>query len=110
MSGAPPFWRSTAEGIDIAAYIQPRSARNQICGLHDNALKMKIAAPPVAGRANQELIRFFSKSLKIAKGQLTIRQGHTGRRKLIHIECPRPGQAALIQSLEEILRKCRETP
>ncbi|MGB5985443.1 MAG: DUF167 domain-containing protein [Desulfobacterales bacterium] len=109
MSPAPRFWKADPGGIDIAAYIQPRSARNQVCGLHDGALKLKISAAPVAGQANQELIRFLSKTLKIAKRQISLRQGHTGRRKLIHIACPLPEQAGLIQGLEQVLRKCRET-
>jgi len=104
MSATAPVYRVAQGGIHLSVYIQPRAARNQIAGLHDGALKVRITAPPVEGRANREIIKFLSKTLKIAKTRITIRQGQTGRKKLIHIACSRQEQGAVTQSLDGLLK------
>ena len=52
----------------------------------DGVLQLKIAAPPVKGKANQELIKFLSDIMGVAKGNLTIEKGATSRRKVISIQ------------------------
>jgi len=74
--------------MKIAFYIQPQASKSEVVGLHqgsDNktAVKIKIKAPPVDGAANEELIHFLSKYLKLKKNQITIKSGHTGRHKII---------------------------
>ncbi len=65
--------------IDIQ--VQPNSKRNEIVGYKDNILKIKIAAPPVEGKANKLLIDFLSKVLALKKSQIKIERGETARRK-----------------------------
>lgn len=72
-------------GIKVRLYIQPQSSKNQIIGLHDGALKVKIQAPPIEGKANDEIIYFFSKLLKIPKSQLEILKGDLSRHKTLAI-------------------------
>ncbi|TFG76226.1 MAG: YggU family protein [Thermodesulfobacteriales bacterium] len=65
--------------------IQPKSYRNQIVGLHDGRLKIKIAAPPVDGKANESLIEFLAKTFKISKSNIEILKGHTSKLKTIKL-------------------------
>ena len=54
-------------------------------GFTDGVLQIKIAAPPVKGKANRELITFLSQALGLSKSSLTITRGHTSRNKVIAI-------------------------
>jgi len=72
-------------GVRLHLFIQPKSSKNEIVGPHNGMLKIKITAPPVDGEANQALIEFLSKFLKIAKREITIVKGETGRQKTVDI-------------------------
>ena len=52
----------------------------------DGVLQVKVAAPPVKGKANRELVAFLSKALGVGKGSLTIVKGHTSRSKVIAVD------------------------
>ena len=65
--------------------VHPNARSNEVQGEKDGIWQLKIAAPPVGGRANQELIKFLSDVLRISKSNLEIEKGLTGRRKLIAI-------------------------
>ena len=71
--------------VKIAVRIQPNARQNEILGFKDDMLHLKIAAPPVKGKANQELIKFLSEILGISKSNLVIEKGITERRKVIGI-------------------------
>lgn len=73
------------EPIRIVVRVQPNAERNEVLGFKDDVLRMKIAAPPVKGKANQELITFLSDILGVRKSNLAIEKGITGRRKVISI-------------------------
>ena len=70
---------------NITVQVQPGARRNEVLGFEDGVLKVKIAAPPVKGRANKELIAFLSELLKVSKGSITLEKGATSRRKLIGV-------------------------
>lgn len=74
------------DGILVSLYIQPKSSKNQVVGIHNGAFKLKIKAPPVDGAANKECIKFISKEIKIPKSSITIISGHTGRQKKVLIK------------------------
>lgn len=76
--------------ILLAVYAQPRAARDEIVGPHGDALKIRIAAPPVDGEANEALCRFLAKLCGVAKSAVTVEGGDSGRRKIIRIR--RPGR------------------
>lgn len=76
----------TEKGIILSLYIQPKSSRTRIIGMHGEELKIQISAPPVDGKANQALIKFFSKQLKVSKKQIHLLSGHQSRHKRILIE------------------------
>ena len=73
-------------GIQFAAFIQPRSANNKICGLHDEQLKIRVTSPPVDDAANKMCVKFLAKSLNISPHQIVILSGQQGRKKIIRIE------------------------
>lgn len=71
--------------MKLAFYIQPQASKSEIVGLHgDGSIKVRIHAPPVDGEANDELIRFLAKLLKIKKNQIEITAGHSSRKKILH--------------------------
>ena len=72
--------------LTINVHVQPNSRRNEMVGFEDGVLRVKIAAPPVKGKANRELIDFLGKLLDITKSSITIEKGLTSRRKVIGIE------------------------
>lgn len=66
--------------------IQPNAKKNEVVGVHSDALKIKIKAPPVDSKANQELIRFLSEVLKLSKSQVSVCHGETSKNKLIQLD------------------------
>jgi len=71
--------------INIQVQIQPKSSKDQIIGIHNGRLKIKISAPPVDGKANQALIEFMSKVLGVSKSKVEIVKGHTSKLKTLKI-------------------------
>ena len=80
------WFQERAEGVDFKVFIQPRAARNQIIGVHDEALKISLTAPPVEGAANRLCRDFLAKSLKLSRGSIAVVSGLKSRRKRVHIE------------------------
>lgn len=70
----------------ISLRVVPGAAKSELAGLTSGVLRIKIAAPPLKGKANKELISFLSRLLGIPKGALTIIKGHTSRDKVIAID------------------------
>lgn len=65
----------------LRVYIQPRASRNQLCGLHGDAVKLAITAPPVDGKANKAIILFLAKLFKVGKTDITLAAGSRARTK-----------------------------
>ncbi len=72
----------------IRFYVQPKASRDQFVGLHGDEIKVAITAPPVDGKANGHLVKFLAKQFRVAKGQIIIEKGETGRHKLVRIQAP----------------------
>jgi len=68
--------------------LQPRASRDEVVGQHDDALRIRITAPPVDGEANAQLIRFLSRQFGVSKARVVIETGATGRRKRVRIIQP----------------------
>ena len=77
--------RDTAKGAQFALRVQPRASRTAFVGVLGDAVKLAITAPPVDGKANQAVIDYLSDVFHVAKGNVTIVSGETGRNKLIAI-------------------------
>ncbi len=69
----------------IPLRVQPNAAGNEVVGLIAGVLQVRVAAPPVRGKANQELLAFLSRTLGVSKGAITIVKGHTSRNKVIAV-------------------------
>ncbi|HET7295490.1 MAG TPA: DUF167 family protein, partial [Gemmatimonadales bacterium] len=65
----------------LVVHVVPRARRTEVAGRHGDAIRIRVAAPPVDGAANAELIRFVAESVGVARGAVTIASGATGRRK-----------------------------
>ena len=72
-------------GVTFAVRVVPRASKNQIVGVHGDALKVRLTAPPVEGRANEALIAFLAKRLGVRKRQVEIVTGAASRRKMIRV-------------------------
>ncbi|MFA7242002.1 MAG: DUF167 family protein [Sulfuricellaceae bacterium] len=71
--------------VTLTLHIQPGAKRTEIAGLHGDALKIRIAAPPVEGAANAALIDFLKKRFAVPAAQIVLKHGATGRHKVIEI-------------------------
>ncbi|MFC1966438.1 DUF167 domain-containing protein [Chloroflexota bacterium] len=69
----------------IVVQVWPNASQNKVTRFKNGVWYLRIAAPPVKGEANQELIRFFSNILGVGKGSLTIEKGMTSKKKIIVI-------------------------
>lgn len=69
----------------IAAHVHPNARRSEVVGFTDGVLRVRIAAPPINGRANRELISLLSDLLGIARSSLSIEKGATSRNKTIAV-------------------------
>jgi len=72
-------------GVTFAVQVVPRASRNEIVGVHGDALKVCLTAPPVEGRANEALVVLLAQRLGIRKRQVEIVAGATSRRKMIRV-------------------------
>ena len=64
----------------------PRASRSEVVGEHNGALRVRIAAPPVDGAANDELIRTLAKTFRVPRSAVSIIGGQNGRHKRVRIE------------------------
>jgi len=74
------------EHATITVQVQPNASQNKITRFEQGVWYLRIAAPPIKGRANQELLKFLSDILGVIKSSLTIEKGMTTKRKLIAIQ------------------------
>ena len=72
----------------LQVQVQPRASREEFAGLHGDALKVRLTAPPVDGKANAALIAFLARSFGVAKRAVVLVHGETGRSKRVRITRP----------------------
>ncbi len=75
----------TEEGVTFAIRVLPRSSKCELAGLKEDALRIRITAPPVEGRANEECIRFLAALFNVKRSQVAIKAGRKSKNKLISI-------------------------
>lgn len=69
----------------LLLHIVPRAATTALAGRHGDAVKIRIAAPPIDDAANEELIRFLATRLGVPRRAIAITRGRSGRRKTVSI-------------------------
>jgi uncharacterized protein (TIGR00251 family) len=72
-------------GVRISVHAQPGAKKTEVAGLHGNAIKIRIQAPPLEGRANDELIRFLAEVLDVPRAHVTLYRGDKSRTKVFSI-------------------------
>ena len=71
--------------VVLVLHIQPGARKTEVAGLHGDALKIRLAAPPVDGKANACLIEFLARQLGVAKSAVELVSGDTSRAKRVRI-------------------------
>lgn len=77
-----------AGGVRLAVQITPNAKKTEVMGVLDDALKLKLQAQPIEGKANEALIRFLARALSVPRSAITITHGHTSKRKLLQVAAP----------------------
>jgi len=79
------WYRRNGETITLTLHVQPGAKHSEIAGLHGAALKVRLAAPPVDGRANEALQRFIAELFAVPLRQVELKQGAQSRHKVVAI-------------------------
>lgn len=79
-------WYRQEENILILdVYVQPGAKRTEIVGFHGDSLKIRLASPPIDGRANETLLKYMGKLFDVSMRQVEIKRGDKSRHKIIAV-------------------------
>jgi uncharacterized protein (TIGR00251 family) len=73
------------DGIRVTVQVMPNAKKSEVVGVIDDALKIRLHAQPIEGKANDALVRFLADALGIPKSTVSILRGHTSKRKIVAI-------------------------
>lgn len=88
--------RQDGKGVVIKVRVQPRASKNSLAGEMEGAIKVRLTAPPVDGAANEACCKYFAELFGVAKSNVSIVSGHTGRNKLVRVEGVDEAKARLV--------------
>lgn len=81
-----PGWTQTANGgVILNCRVVPRAGKNAVQGLMGEAVKIRLTAPPVEGKANKALVEFLAEALDVARADVEILAGETSRNKRVFV-------------------------
>jgi uncharacterized protein (TIGR00251 family) len=80
------YYQVTHDVITLKLYVQPGSKKNEVIGLFEGALKIKLATQPIEGQANLALIKYLSQLLKVPKSKIILKKGEKSRHKIVDIQ------------------------
>ena len=89
------------DGVLLQLSVMPNAKRTEVDGLHDGALRVRLAAPPIDGRANEALVAWLAKSLGVPKRDVEVLRGESSRRKQVAIAV---SHGVATQWLAEVLK------
>lgn len=90
MTHAETAWYRWEDGdLVLSLHVQPRAKQDQVAGPEGDALKVRITAPPVEGKANQHLCRMFADLCGVSRSSVELVAGAQGRRKRIRVHAPK---------------------
>lgn len=78
--------RPHPDGLVLTLHVQPGAKKTQVIGLHGDALKIKLAAPPIEGRANEALRRFIADTFDVPLRNVEFKQGEQSRHKVLVVQ------------------------
>lgn len=79
------WFRRNGDVITLTLHVQPGAKRTEVVGLHGEALKMRLAAPPIEGRANETLLKFIAEFFEVPILKVELKQGGQSRHKVVAI-------------------------
>jgi uncharacterized protein (TIGR00251 family) len=82
----PVIARDGERGTLVTVQVQPGSSRTECVGIHGDAIKIRLAARPIDGAANDELIRFIAERCAVPRANVQLYTGATGRRKRLFVK------------------------
>ena len=82
----PEWYRNTDNGTLLTLHVQPGAKTTSVAGLHGDALKIRLAAPPIEGRANEALLRFIADFFKVPLRNVELKQGEQSRHKRVEVK------------------------
>ncbi|MBE0619471.1 MAG: YggU family protein [Burkholderiales bacterium] len=91
------WYQTISGGVTIHIHAQPGARRTEVVGLHGDCVKVRLASPPVDGKANACLIEFLAERLKVKRSQVTITRGLSSRRKTVLVTVAGLQPAALLE-------------
>ena len=80
--------REDGDSLILALHVQPGAARTEVAGRYGERLKVRLAAPPVDGKANAELIRFLAVAFGVPTRDVMLVRGASSRDKVLRITAP----------------------
>jgi uncharacterized protein (TIGR00251 family) len=80
-----PCLSPRGDGVLLQLSVMPNAKRTEVDGLHDGALRLRLAAPPIDGRANEALVAWLAKSLGLRRRDVEVLRGESSRRKQVAI-------------------------
>ena len=83
---AAPWLREAGGAIVLALHVQPGAKRTEAAGTHGDSLKIRLAAPPVDGKANAALLEFLARKVGAGRTALTLISGQTSRTKRVRVD------------------------
>ena len=86
MDFTPAIARDGERGALLTVHVQPGASRTECVGIHDDAVKIRLAARPIGGAANDELIRFIAERCAVPRANVQLHAGATGRRKRLCVK------------------------
>ena len=79
------WYRKEGENFILTLHVQPGAKKTEIAGMHGDALKIRLSAPPVEGQANARLIAYLAERFEVPARRVILKQGETSRRKIVLI-------------------------
>lgn len=92
------WYRRNGEVLTLTLHIQPGAKRSEVAGLHGDALKIRLAAPPIEGRANEALLKFVADLCGVPVRQVELKQGAQSRHKVVAVTGSRVTPEVLLGS------------
>lgn len=79
------WYRREGDALILVAHVQPGAKRSEISGLHGDAIKIRLAAPPIDGRANDALLRFIAELFEVPLRNVELLRGAQSRHKMLRV-------------------------
>ena len=83
------WFRREGDAVTLTLHVQPGAKKTEIAGIHGDALKIRLAAPPIEGKANAALLAFLAEKFGVPLRNAILKQGESSRRKAVSISGPK---------------------